>query len=84
VRSPLHSQTLSTRHLRLTLVSTAVPGVQRSYDAGQALNQDVIDARVWLGIHFRTAVVRGVQMGTEVATWTPDHYFQPSADSHAR
>lgn len=44
-----------TRHLQLTLTSTAVPGIQRHYDHGDALLQDVVDARVWLGIHFRTA-----------------------------
>jgi hypothetical protein len=32
-----------TRHLRLTLTSTAVPGVQRYYDRGDALLQDVVD-----------------------------------------
>jgi hypothetical protein len=38
-----------TRHLQLTLISTAVPGVQRHYDSGRALRRDVVDARVWLG-----------------------------------
>ena len=41
--------------LRLTLTSTAVPGAVRRYDSGAALRADVVDARVWLGIHFRTA-----------------------------
>jgi hypothetical protein len=47
------------------------------------VNQDVIDARVWLGIHFGTADVRGVQMGSEVAAGALDHYFQRSADKHS-
>jgi len=38
-----------TRHLQLTLISTAVPGVQRHYDSGRALRREVVDARVWLG-----------------------------------
>jgi hypothetical protein len=42
-----------TRHLQLTLISTAVPGVPRHYDSGPALRRDVVDARVWLGIHLR-------------------------------
>ena len=34
------------RHLDLTLISTAVPGVTRSYDRGRALRADVVNARV--------------------------------------
>jgi hypothetical protein len=33
-----------TRHLQLTLISTAVPGVQRHHDSGRVLRQDVVDA----------------------------------------
>jgi hypothetical protein len=66
-----------TRHLQLTLTSTAVPGVQRHYDHGDALLQDVVDARVWLGIHFRTADTAAKKMGKQLAAWTLDHYFQP-------
>ena len=66
-----------TRHLQLTLTSTAVPGVQRHYDCGGALLQDVVDARVWQGIHFRTADTAARDMGEQVAAWTLDHYFQP-------
>lgn len=39
--------------------------------------QDVVDARVWLGIHFRTADTAARDMGEQVAAWTIDHYFQP-------
>jgi hypothetical protein len=67
-----------TRHLQLTLISTAVPpGVQRHYDCGDALLQDVVDARVWQGIHFRTADTAARDMGEQLAAWTLDHYFQP-------
>jgi hypothetical protein len=65
------------QHLQLTLISTAVPGVQRHYDSGSALLQDVVDARVWLGIHFRFADTASRQLGGELAAWTLDHYFQP-------
>ena len=66
-----------TRHLQLTLTSTAVPGVQRHYDSGSALRQDVVDARVWLGIHFRSADTAARDLGRQLAAWTLDHYFQP-------
>jgi hypothetical protein len=66
-----------TRHLQLTLISTAVPGVQRHYDRGNALVQDVVDARVWLGIHFRTADTAAKEIGRQLTAWTLDRYFQP-------
>ena len=39
--------------------------------------QEVIDARVWGGIHFRTADVQGAVLGNKVAHWERKHYFQP-------
>jgi len=52
-----------------------VPGAVRNYDTGQSLRNDVVDARVWLGIHFRSADTGGVDMGQRVADWALDHYF---------
>ena len=66
-----------TRHLDLTLMSTAVAGATRHYATGQGMRDDVINARIWLGIHFRTADVRGVRMGQQVADWALARYFQP-------
>ena len=68
---------LGARHLRLHLMSTAVPAVVRDYDSGAALRQDVVSGRVWLGIHFRTADVRGVEMGRDVARWALARYLRP-------
>ena len=36
---------LDTRHLQLTLTSTAVPGASRAYDSGKVLRNDVVDVR---------------------------------------
>jgi hypothetical protein len=38
-----------------------------------------IDARVWSGIHFRTADVVSNEMSKKVANWTVDRYFRPAA-----
>jgi hypothetical protein len=37
-----------------------------------------VDARVWLGIHFRFADTAGVHMGQRVADWALTHYFGPA------
>jgi hypothetical protein len=71
--------TFDTQHLQLTFISTApeATGLKRSYDSGREARQAVVDARVWLGFHFRTADTRGARMGQDVAEWALDHYFGP-------
>jgi hypothetical protein len=39
--------------------------------------REVINARVWAGIHFRTADIQGARLGKEVARYERRHYFQP-------
>jgi len=74
-----------TRHLDLTLTSTAVPNVTRHYDSGIALRKDVVNARVWLGFHFRFADIASRNLGLRLTDWTLDHYFQPlDQDCRAR
>jgi hypothetical protein len=66
-----------TRHLHLTLISTTAPGTVRHYDSGRALLQDVVNARVWNGFHFRSADIASRDLAGHLAAWTLDHYFQP-------
>jgi hypothetical protein len=66
-----------TRHLQLTLISTAVPGVRRNYDSGRVLRRDVVNARMWNGFHFRFANTAARDMGRRLSRWTLDRYFQP-------
>ncbi|MGV1010498.1 MAG: vanadium-dependent haloperoxidase [Dermatophilaceae bacterium] len=65
-----------TGQLNLTLISTAVPNVSRHYDTGSALRADVVDARVWLGFHFRFADLASRNLGLRLSDWTITHYFQ--------
>ena len=59
-------------------ITSATAGVTRHYATASALNRDGIDGRVYLGIHFRTADEVAIDMGTSVANWGLDHYFQPT------
>jgi hypothetical protein len=69
--------------LNITSVAAGSPGapLTRHYATAGDLNRDAIDARVWAGIHFRTADVIASQMGTEVGDWALDHYFQPTPEA---
>jgi hypothetical protein len=49
----------------------------RSFERLSDALKEVIDARVWGGIHFRTADVQGAVLGKKVAHYMSKHYFQP-------
>jgi hypothetical protein len=49
----------------------------RSFDRFSDVLKEVIDARVWAGIHFRTADTQGAVLGKKVAQYLQKHYFQP-------
>jgi hypothetical protein len=48
----------------------------RSFERLSDALKEVIDARVWGGIHFRTADVQGAVLGKNVAHWERKNYFQ--------
>jgi hypothetical protein len=52
-------------------------GTTRSFDWFSDANKEIIDARVWAGIHFRTADTQGAVLGKKVAHYLKKHYFQP-------
>src|SRR5881398_73475 len=49
----------------------------RSFDRFSDVLKEVIDARVYAGIHFRTADTQGAVLGKKVAHYLKKHYFQP-------
>jgi hypothetical protein len=36
-----------------------------------------VNARVWIGFHYRHSGIAGVRLGREVAHWTLQRYFRP-------
>ncbi len=61
--------------------SAASPGsgTTRSFTSFSQALDEVIDSRVWGGIHWRTADVQGAQLGMEVARWERTHFFKPTS-----
>jgi hypothetical protein len=49
----------------------------RHYTSAATLNAETMNARIWLGIHFRKAMIDGNQLGHDVSAWVVEHYFQP-------
>jgi hypothetical protein len=50
----------------------------RHWDTKAGIDQLAVEARIWSGIHFRTADTVSIGVGNSVATWTFDHYFAPT------
>jgi hypothetical protein len=58
-------------------------GTTRTFDTLSAVIDEIIEARIWGGIHFRTADVQGAQLGEGVADYLAANYFRPtSVDCH--
>jgi hypothetical protein len=64
--------------LDLYLTSAAAGNQTRYFATTDDIVQPAVDARVWSGIHFRTADEVSITIGSQVANWTLDHYFQPT------
>jgi hypothetical protein len=72
---------LHTKHVDVTM-----PGGQNGFttltttqhfNTVQDIQKQVVDARVWLGFHFRNSVEQGEKIGNNVADWELDRYFRP-------
>jgi hypothetical protein len=68
-----------TDRLTFSLVSIVPnqPDATREYRRFTGVIDDTIDARVYEGLHFRSADTQAVDLGKAVARWLDDHYFQP-------
>jgi hypothetical protein len=64
--------------LNITSIAAGPPGspLTRHYEFAADLNRDAVNARVWSGIHFRTADVVANGIGTDIGDWGLDHHFQ--------
>jgi hypothetical protein len=69
------TRVLGTSRIDLNVPSSATM-TTRHYEWASDLTQDSVDARVWSGIHFRTADVLAKKSGQKVGDWALDHYFQ--------
>jgi hypothetical protein len=52
-------------------------GTTRSWRRLSDILEESINARVWAGIHFRTADIQGAKLGRKVARYVHRHEFQP-------
>ena len=53
-------------------------GTTRTFHRFSDALEENINARVWAGIHFRTADIQGARLGEKVARYLHKHYLQPA------
>jgi hypothetical protein len=60
-----------------TVTSAGLPGVQRDFTSFTAAVQQVEDARVYAGFHFRFSCADGAALGAQVANYVTSTLMQP-------
>jgi hypothetical protein len=75
-----------TKKITLHFTACSVPGhpctaagggVTHTFQRTQDALKEVIDGRIYGGMHYRTSVVHGIVMSNKVAHWISKHYFLP-------
>ena len=61
-----------------SLESVSLPGVSRTCDSFSSALDEITLARIYAGIHFRSACVDGRSMGTAIAQYVLEHVAQPN------
>src|SRR5262245_19145427 len=82
-----------TKKLTLNLTACSVPGhpcsaagggVTHSFSRTQDALKEVIEGRIYGGMHYRTSVVHGIVVSNKVAHYVAKHYFLPVEKTHER
>jgi hypothetical protein len=56
------------------------PTTTQTFATVDDLLTQLVNARVWIGFHFRNSVLAGENLGTAVANWDLQHNFQPTGE----
>ena len=68
---------LRTHRIDVTLTSTTVPSMPtRRFATAEDLRTEIVDARLWGGLHFRGSSVAGVKLGRRVSRYVLEHAFR--------
>ncbi len=66
-----------TKKVTITLTSTTT-GTAHTFHRTDDIIKEIIVARIYGGMHYRTSVVHGSVIGRKGTHWIAEHYFQPS------
>jgi hypothetical protein len=84
--SDLLTAILHTREIQVDIPGAAggasTLSTTRHYATASDLRHEIVDARVWAGLHYRHSGIVGVRLGRAVAHYALAHYFQPTHRHH--
>jgi hypothetical protein len=72
---------LGSRNINVTILGALGAGTtSRTYATVDDVNAELVNARVWIGFHYRNSVVVGEALGTAASTWALARNFQPTRE----
>jgi hypothetical protein len=79
----MYSVALDTNRIDVTIRGSANGNANNwdtatTYEKVNDLQREIVNARVWAGLHYRESGVEGVVIGRKVAHWTLKRYFLPA------
>ena len=74
---PVLQMFFGTDKIRFGVTSSRFPGETRYFNRFSDALQEIIDARIWAGLHYRTADIQAKILGRRVVHYMATHYFQP-------
>jgi hypothetical protein len=77
-QAEVFAEFLGTQHIDVDIPSAVVGVPAHHFTTANDLKQEIIDARVWGGIHYRGSDTVGANVGRKVAHWTLKQYFVPT------
>ena len=65
-----------TDRFNFTITSEVLPGVERSFRSFSAAEQEAILSRIFAGVHFRSDLTSGEELGEDIGAFVLDHFLQ--------
>jgi vanadium-dependent haloperoxidase-like protein len=80
----IYAAVLGTHHIDVTIHGSAdgTPNnwaATHTFKTVKALQQEVVNARVWAGLHYSGSALEGLELARDVARWTLQRYFLPAS-----
>jgi hypothetical protein len=73
------AKVMATRNVNLDIQGSTNGGstlvATRHFNTVEELDSEIVNARVWIGFHYRHSVDDGIKLGENVANWTLKRYF---------
>jgi hypothetical protein len=60
------------------VTSEVLPGVERSFTSFSAAEREATLSRIFAGVHFRSDLTTGSELGEDVAAFVSSHFLQPN------